>query len=379
MVNSKYRDAYVVIDLLESNAHPYFGDKVTFYYDDACINGKIVGHVSQYLEDVLSVSETINKLRMDGIIPVNVLQEKASFVTIGVLQSAGIDEGVIVSVLDNLAVVYMGVIEITDDLEIADAENTYFDLLQEAIRYTLTDKGRALLEEMETNQEEAVCPVEREENSTMNNLLGNLGFGKLQDYRFKLSMNGIAVEQRSGRYVVYNKDNNEFVDVTDTLFDLKDALFLLPAVEVSAGDTVIHEGKPYYIVEATNEIKAVSYEDCTQTVLIPKSTMFGIKYFNKVFSIFGDNFASAGDLFANPMTLMALMNGNNGDLSQLMLLNALNNGDLGNNPMVLAMLMKGDKGNGDLSSIALMSLFNNGTNPFSPKKTKTSKSKNEND
>ena len=47
-------------------------------------------------------------------------------------------------------------------------------------------------------------------------------------------MNGIAVAQEStGKYVVYNKENNEFVDVTNTLIDIKDALFILPAVDIN--------------------------------------------------------------------------------------------------------------------------------------------------
>ena len=383
MVTSKFRDAYVVFNLLDG-AQPVLNDKVSFVLDgdytevyDKEYN--FIGLAENYVEDVYTVSSTISQLRHDKIIPVSV--ERAAFVNTGVMDSLDLNSGVIAAVVDNLAVVYLGVIELNDDLEICPSDgyfDTQFDLIQIVERYRLTEKGLKYLAELEEamrldEEHSCVCPEEREENSTMDNLFGNLGFGKLKDYRFKLSMNGIAVEQPSGKYVVYNKDNNEFVDVTNTLFDIKDALFLLPAVEVNAGDTVLHEGKPYFIVDTTNEIKAVSYEDCTQTVLIPKSTMFGIKYFQKVFSMFGDNFAATGDLFSNPMMLMALMDGKNSDLTQLMLLSSLNNGELGNNPMALAMLLKGDKSDDSLSTIALMSMFNKGTNPFAPKKTKVTK------
>lgn len=165
------------------------------------------------------------------------------------------------------------------------------------------------------------------------------------------------------------KNTNEFVDVTNLVFDIKDALFVLPSIDVAAGDMVIHEGLVYTIVSTKdNEIKAVSYEDCTQTVIIPKTTMFGIKYFNKVFSILGDNFAATGDLFNNPMMLMALIEGKNSDLSNIMLMNSLASGDLASNPMALAMMLKGDKSSDSMSTLAFMSMFNNGTNPFAPKK-----------
>lgn len=383
MAMSNYRDAYAVFHLLDNNAQPYFKDAVTFYFDDVYNkDDHLIGAMFNYVDDCTEMVETIGKLREDGLIPVSV--DRPAFVNSGLMDKLGLDSGVVVATKDDLVAVYLGVIQLTNDIETAYVEDYPYedkcDLLQETEYYRLTEKGLKYLAELEAmrNEDEhaCVCPEEREENSTMDNLFGNLGFGKLRDYRFKLSMNGIAVEQATGKYVVYNKDNNEFVDVTNTLFDIKDALFLLPAVEVNAGDTVLHEGKAYYIVDTTNEIKAVSYEDCTQTVLIPKSTMFGIKYFQKVFSMFGDNFAATGDLFSNPLMLMALMDGKDSDLTQLMLLSSLNKGELGNNPMALAMLLKGDKGSDSLSTIALMSMFNNGTNPFTPKKTKATNNQN---
>lgn len=383
MEMSNYRDAYAVFHLLDNNAQPYFKDPVTLYAEDVYnAEDHLIGVMFNYISDCTSMVETIGKLREDNLIPVSV--EKPAFINSGLADKLGLDSGVVVATKDDLVAVYLGVVELTDDIETAYVEDYPYedkcDLLQETEYYRLTEKGLKYLAELEAmrNEDEdaCVCPEEREENSTMDNLFGNLGFGKIKGNRFKLSMNGIAVEQATGKYVVYNKDNNEFVDVTNTLFDIKDALFLLPAVEVNAGDTVLHEGKAYYIVDTTNEIKAVSYEDCTQTVLIPKSTMFGIKYFQKAFSMFGDNFAATGDLFSNPLMLMALMDGKNSDLTQLMLLSSLNKGELGNNPMALAMLLKGDKGSDSLSTIALMSMFNNGTNPFAPKKTKATNNQN---
>ena len=226
--------------------------------------------------------------------------------------------------------------------------------------YAITDKGIDYLEQSE-----------REEEKTMDNVFGKLGFGKCADSCFALSINGIAVRQaNTNKYVVYNKDNNEFVDTTDMLINIKDALFLLPATDIAVGDTVIHENKAYYIVKTDGEIKAVSYDDCTQTVLIPKTTMFGLKYFTKVFSLFGDNFAATGELFSNPMMLMALMNDDKDmDISKLLLLSSLAKGDMASNPMLMTMLLKDDS-KSDLSTFAMMSMLGNGTNPFAPKTAK---------
>lgn len=230
---------------------------------------------------------------------------------------------------------------------------------EQELCYSITEKGLDYLEQSE-----------REEEKSMDNVFGKLGFGKCNDTRFALSINGIAVRQgNTGKYVVYNKENNEFVDTTDMLINIKDALFVLPATEINVGDTIIHENKAYYIVGNGRDIKAVSYDDCTQTILIPKSTMFGLKYFTKVFSMFGDNFAATGELFSNPMMLMALIGGEgNTDISKLMLFSSLSKGEGFNNPLLMSMLLKDDS-KSDLSTFAMMSMLGNGTNPFAPKAT----------
>lgn len=392
----KYRDSYAVA-ILVNNKPISCLEKVSFegdiVYDKS---GDAIGVMTDIVEEVLDINEEVFLLRKENHIPVGV--DKYAYINDKIAQDLEITSGVVCYVNSNKMVIYTGVVELTDKIGTIKT-NILIDSTignTEEERYSITEEGLKYLKELEEDVEEHIesilpnclayadkqeneiikqaCTMscEREERESMDNLFGNLGFGKYKGARFKLSMNGIAVYQPStGKYAVYNKDNNEFVDATNLLFDIKDALFLLPAVEINVGDTVIHEQKPYFIVDTENEIKAVSYEDCTQTVLIPKTTMFGIKYFTKVFSMFGDNFAAAGDLFSNPMMLMALIEGKSSDLTQLMLFSSMSKGDLGSNPMALAMMLKGDNGDDSLSTIALMSMFNNGTNPFAPKKKET--------
>lgn len=369
----KVRDGYVIINL-DHQSDNIFLHQTILFQDEIVLNasGKKIGTVSNYIEDVLFVGDIVEQLRKDEIIPAET--EKFAFLNQSGIEDFDIYQGTVVYIGTSIICVYVGVLELTEDYTTVNALDQYNEMqyndLIEAVESNIDNIVLSSRLEIDSDNKCQSPLAESEGKGTMDNLFGNMGFGRLNSQRFKLSMNGIAVSQNNGKYVVYNKDNNEFVDVTNMLFDIKDALFLLPAVEVNVGDTVVHEGKPYYIVDTANEIKAVSYEDCTQTVLIPKSTMFGIKYFTKVFSMFGDNFASNGDLFNNPMMLMALIEGKNTDLTQLMLFSSLNKGELGNNPMALAMLLKGDSSNESLSTIAMMSMFNGGVNPFAPTKTK---------
>ena len=91
--------------------------------------------------------------------------------------------------------------------------------------------------------------------------------------------------------------------------------------------------------------------------------------------MFGDNFAATGELFSNPMMLMALIGGDgNTDISKLMLFSSLSKGEGFNNPMLMSMLLKDDS-KSDLSTFAMMSMLGNGTNPFAPKATKAKENK----
>lgn len=387
-----YRDVYTVVELIDYGKAPFANSKLYFDAERACtLTNSVVGIISEDAEVVEEVMPLVNTLLNDGIAPQTC--DEGVFCTADELQRFGLGSGIVVAVQNDLVVLYCGTAEIDDeefynypsaeepcytccdDCQCCEMGDIEAQCEENDIPFINIDEMvDAFVEQMRQESKSCVCPQERKEENRMNNLFGNLGFGKLTNNRFKISMNGIAVAQDNGKYVVYNKDNNEFVDVSGMLIDIKDALFSLPAVEVNVGDTVIHEDKAYFIVStANNEIKAVSYADCTQTVLIPKSTMFGIKYFTKVFSLFGDNFASNGDLFANPMMLMALMEGKSSDLTQLMLMNSLGNGELGANPMALALLLKDGKSEDSLSTIALMSLFQGGMNPFTLKKKETRK------
>lgn len=365
MSNERLRDAFCIVNMDEEYV-PVFKDDFVEFDDTLAIVERddktvYVGELSNYLCDIDTIRLYLETLRKENIAP----HSTDTYVMLNPYQvkDFGFNHGVVVGHQNNVVVIYLGVIELQDNMTTTRYEGPTVE--DHDIDQLLTDLFGPLLD---NKYEEETEDYESEENSVMENIF-NGSFGKLRDDRFKLSMNGIAVYQpSSGKYIVYNKANNEFVDVDDLLFDIKDALFLLPAVEVAAGDTILHEGKAYYVTDTRDGIKAVSYEDCVQTVLIPKSTMFGIKYFTKVFSMFGDNFASTKDLFSNPMMLMALMDGKNSDLTQLMLMNSLSKGDLASNPMALAMLLKGDKGDNTLSTLAMMSMFNNGTNPFAPAK-----------
>lgn len=228
---------------------------------------------------------------------------------------------------------------------------------------------------------EEKCEVVRENKEKKvkeeTNMFSNLGssFGKIGSDQFRLSINGLAVKGKDGKYVTFNPETRELVEVTTGFFDdMKDLLFLMPTTELEVGDIILHQNKPYYItVSKDNVVKGIDFEDAIESTLVPKTNVFGMKYYTKVFNCLGTNNILGSDIASNPMMAYALMGGKDFDLSKVMMFQALSGqgkgiADFSENPIMLMALMSNENGKGDLSDFAKMQILSGLSN-----KKKTSK------
>lgn len=215
------------------------------------------------------------------------------------------------------------------------------------------------------------------------NMFSNLGssFGKIGSDQFRLSINGLAVKGKDGKYVTFNPETRELVEVTTGFFDdMKDLLFLMPTTELEVGDIIIHQNKPYYItVSKDNVVKGIDFEDAIESTLVPKTNVFGMKYYTKVFNCLGTNNILGTDIASNPMMAYALMGGKDFDLSKIMMFQALSGqgkgiADFSENPIMLMALMSNENGKNDLSDFAKMQILSG----LSNKKKITKETKKEN-
>ena len=215
------------------------------------------------------------------------------------------------------------------------------------------------------------------------NMFSNLGssFGKIGSDQFRLSINGLAVKGKDGKYVTFNPETRELVEVTTGFFDdMKDLLFLMPTTELEVGDIIIHQNKPYYItVSKDNVVKGIDFEDAIESTLVPKTNVFGMKYYTKVFNCLGTNNILGTDIASNPIMAYALMGGKDFDLSKIMMFQALSGqgkgiADFSENPIMLMALMSNENGKNDLSDFAKMQILSG----LSNKKKTTKETKKEN-
>mgnify|MGYP001034504110 CR=1 FL=1 len=231
--------------------------------------------------------------------------------------------------------------------------------LEPPVDYNL-ETGKSLLDELikiiedtpiqEERTENTPVQEEREERTNMFNSF-NQNFGKINSTQFKLSINGLAVRGKDGKYLTFNPETRELIEVTNGFFDnMSDLLFMMPAVEVEKGDIILHQNKPYYITSVTeHSVKGVDFEEAVESVLIPKTNVFGVKYFTKVFNCLGTNNVLGTELAKNPMMAYALMGGKDFDLSKIMMFQALSGQgkpitDFSKNPIMLLALAENENG-----------------------------------
>ena len=231
----------------------------------------------------------------------------------------------------------------------------------------------------DTERKCAVAEENKEEKKVKEetNMFSNLGssFGKIGSDQFRLSINGLAVKGKDGKYVTFNPENRELVEVTTGFFDdMKDLLFLMPTTELEVGDIILHQNKPYYItVSKDNVVKGVDFEDAIESTLVPKTNVFGMKYYTKVFNCLGTNNILGTDIASNPMMAYALMGGKDFDLSKIMMFQALSGqgkgiADFSENPIMLMALMSNENGKNDLSDFAKMQILSGLSNKKKPTK-----------
>lgn len=162
-------------------------------------------------------------------------------------------------------------------------------------------------------------------------------FGRIEDGCARLSMNGEIAIKTSGGYKTYNPKTRRLTNCSNFVFDLgSEMFFVIPTNKVVAGDIILANGKPRYVISATkDELKTINYETGVVEAILPERHVFmGNTYFyGKIVSMFGNIFSDKKK-GANKMMQMMMMqsmfggagNGDNGGVGNMMAMMMLTNG-----------------------------------------------------
>lgn len=228
--------------------------------------------------------------------------------------------------------------------------------------YLTTDVSYWHNEDKNANKSES----KKEENKEMK--MFNFDFGWIKDNdNIRLSPYGLAVKDVNGKWVAYDKNTGDLMDVDVFNFNADNCFFKMPCAikDIAIGHVIIHQRKPMVVTEITNgNIWAIDPMVGERKCIVPLKNMFGFNFVVRVMSLF-DNFmgqmetASADQPFGNMLPLM-MLNSNGKANRDTMLAMMMMNGKMDmSNPMMLMLMCDDNKNNDFLSMMLLGQMMNN--------------------
>lgn len=207
-------------------------------------------------------------------------------------------------------------------------------------------------------------PTKEEEDNKMNNKIFNFDFGPIKSDNVRMSMYGLAVKNRSGNYVAWDKANESIMNVDILNFNGDGLMYKVPVPikDIKEGDIIIHNRVPMFVVEVYEKTLGVIdiYSGEKKNIILSKSP-FGFDFATKVVSIMdfdamSDDTPSEDNPFGNMWPLLMLNDSGSIDPMALAFMCA-GKGHGANQMMMYALLAS--KGSND-NLIPLMFMMNGG-------------------
>ena len=205
----------------------------------------------------------------------------------------------------------------------------------------------------------------KKENNKMDNKIFNFDFGPIKGDSIRMSMYGLAVKNRDGNYVAWDRVNENIMNVDILNFNGDGLMYKMPVAikDIKDGDIVIHNKVPMFVLEVFDKSLDVIdiYSGERKSIILSRSP-FNFDFATKVISII-DFGAMSGDTPSedNPFGNMwpLLMLGDSGSIDPMILaLMCASKGGCANPMMMYALLAS--KGNND-NLLPLIFMMNGGS------------------
>ena len=205
----------------------------------------------------------------------------------------------------------------------------------------------------------------QKENNKMDNKIFNFDFGPIKGDNIRMSMYGLAIKNRDGNYVAWDRANENIVNVDILNFNGDGLMYKMPVAikDIKDGDIVIHNKVPMFVLEVFEKSLDVIdiYSGERKSIILSRSP-FGFDFATKVISLIdfgtmGGATPSEDNPFGNMWPLLML--GDSGSIDPMMLaLMCASKGDCANPMMMYALLAS--KGNND-NLLPLIFMMNGGS------------------
>jgi hypothetical protein len=205
----------------------------------------------------------------------------------------------------------------------------------------------------------SITEIEKGKENMNTNKLVNFDFGSCENDNVKMSMYGLAVKDANGRYVSYDKNANDIVDVDCMNFDGGKFFYKMPVAikDIAVGDVVIHNRFPMFVTAiADGSVNVIDISSGEKKDIMPTKNMFGFNFITKVVSLMdfcgGIDKPTADSPFGNMLPFLLMSNSDGKD--NLLPLALMSGGNMTSNPLMLYALMGNSGKENDLLPFALM-------------------------
>ena len=188
--------------------------------------------------------------------------------------------------------------------------------------------GVGVINPYTTQQDQVVnqqnTDTKKENEKKMNN---EFNFGAYNNQNLRLSPYGMAIKNKEGKWVSYNRETNQLmdVDIINIGLDCSKIFFKVPksVSSVNSGDIVLHNNIPVFVEEVKgNRFVVINPYEGTELTILPATSPFGYNYISVIVSLtefFGD--ATEDNPFGNLLPLILSGDKNNNLLLPFLLIN----------------------------------------------------------
>ena len=209
------------------------------------------------------------------------------------------------------------------------------------------DDIKEALKEALKEHSNSTKPKNKENTEKESKNMSLLNFGPIEDAcGIRLSPCGVAVQNKEGHWVAYNKETNEITDVDSFVMNPRGTIYRIPVAikDIAVGDAIIHNGSLMFIADISTQpgkFYAIDPRAGEEVKIIPTKNLLD----------FQGNGPSEDNPFGDMLPFMMMSENANFDPTLLMLLNKDKEID---QKTLMMLMMCGDSSKANMLPLLLM-------------------------
>ena len=197
---------------------------------------------------------------------------------------------------------------------------------------------------------------EHDKEKEKNNMTTDFSFGPYNTSSIRLSPYGMAIKNKAGKWISYNKTTDRLMDVDVINVDIESSkvFYKIPRAvnSVKPGDIILHNTTPVFVETINNgRFTVINPYEGTEITILPAQSPFGFDFVTAIVTL--TDFMPAADEdnpFGNLLPFM-LMGKDNNNLGLMLALS-------GNMKDMDPMMMMALCGGSDMSTLLMLSMMN---------------------